>query len=159
GLVRRARRRADGGLARTSKKMENRQMKLIWLGLVAAALSSACTSERPTGTAAPTLPLFSAGPMDPAAIAAGQAIFPSDTYGDEAFWTDTLRLHEVIRSSVSPATALAVGLKVDVDALPPAVKAALEARMLDLNDPATTVALLKLNAVLGVVGTVDANNT
>jgi mono/diheme cytochrome c family protein len=99
------------------------------------------------------------GPLNPALVAQGKQIFRFETYGDESFWTDTLRLHEVIRSSVSPATALSVGLKVDVDALPAEVKAGLQARTIDLNDPATTVALLKLGAVLGVIGKVDASNT
>jgi hypothetical protein len=134
-------------------------MKLLWLG-VGAVLLGASTTDRPTAAESPpAAPLFGEGPQDPRDIAAGQAIFRNETYGDETFWTDTLRLHEVIRSSVSPATALAVGLKVDVDALPEAVKAALKAGTIDLNDPATTVALLKLNAVLGVIGKVDANNT
>jgi mono/diheme cytochrome c family protein len=79
----------------------------------------------------------------------GQQIFRFDTFGDEQFWTDTLRMNEVIQSSVSPATALSVGLKVDSTVLP--------ANFLsthDLNSPATTVELIKLNAVVGVVGTV-----
>jgi cytochrome c553 len=99
------------------------------------------------------------GGLSPAFVAAGKTIFRFDTYGDETFWTDTLRLHEVIRTSVSPAVALSVGLKVDVDALPAAVKAALANGTIDLNDPATTVALLELGAVLGVVGHVDESNT
>jgi mono/diheme cytochrome c family protein len=66
-----------------------------------------------------------------------------------------LRLHEVIQQAVSPATALEVGLKVDVDALPTAVRQAIQAGQVDLNDPATTVTLLKLNAVVGVMGTVE----
>jgi cytochrome c2 len=68
-------------------------------------------------------------------------------------------MHEVIRTSVSPATALSVGLKVDVDALPAAVKTALQNKSIDLNSPATTVTLLKLGAVVGVIGHVDASNT
>ncbi len=96
----------------------------------------------------------------------GQAIFRFDTFGDEAFWTDTLRMHEVIEGAkvggvgagVSPATALAVGLKVDLDALPPSLVADLKAGRVDLNSPATTVALLKLDAVVGVRATVDAND-
>ncbi|MFL5581338.1 MAG: hypothetical protein ACJ8AO_13295, partial [Gemmatimonadaceae bacterium] len=64
----------------------------------------------------------------------------------------------VIRTSVSPATALSVGLKVDADSLPANVKAALQAGQIDLNDPATTVTLLKLGAVVGVIGEVDASN-
>lgn len=79
----------------------------------------------------------------------GQQIFRFDTFGDEQLWTDTLRMHEVIQSSVSPATALAVGLKVDATALPADFLATR-----DLNDPATTVELIKLNAVVGLVGKV-----
>jgi hypothetical protein len=84
----------------------------------------------------------------------GQAIFRFDTFGDEQLWTDVLRMHEVI-PSVAPATALAVGLKVDVDALPANIIAALRAGQVDLNDPAVTLALIELNAVVGVKGTVS----
>ena len=84
----------------------------------------------------------------------GQAIFRFDTFGDEQLWTDVLRMHEVI-PTVDPATALAVGLKVDVEALPAEVIAALRAGQVDLTDPAVTVELLRLNAVVGVKGTVD----
>jgi mono/diheme cytochrome c family protein len=80
----------------------------------------------------------------------GQTVFRYDTFGDERLWTDTLRMHEVVASSVSPRTALAVGLKVDADALPPGV---LETA--DLDDPQTTVALLSLDAVVGLRGKVD----
>src|SRR3954463_15595509 len=86
----------------------------------------------------------------PEQLAQGQEIFRFDTFGDETFWTDTLRIHEVISAGVSPATALSVGLKVDADVLPPGLLASA-----DLNSPATTVALLKLNAVLGLKGTVE----
>ena len=84
----------------------------------------------------------------------GQAIFRYDTFGDEQLWTDVLRMHEVV-ATVPPATALAVGLKVDVEALPPAVKAALRAGEVDLTNPAVTVELLRLNAVVGVQGAVN----
>jgi mono/diheme cytochrome c family protein len=83
----------------------------------------------------------------------GKSTFRFDTFGDETFWTDTLRMHEVIESGVSPQTALAVGLKVDADALPAGT---LESA--DLTDPATTVALLKLDAVVGLKGTVKTIN-
>ena len=83
----------------------------------------------------------------------GQAIFRFDTLGDEQLWTNVLRMHEVI-PTVDPATALAVGLKVDVEALPARVIAALQAGQVDLTDPAVTVELLRLNAVVGVKGTV-----
>lgn len=102
------------------------------------------------------------GPTEPslnaALVAEGKTIFRFDTFGDETFWTDTLRLHEVIRSSVSPTTALSVGLKVDADTLPADVKAGIQSGAVDLNSPATTVTLLKLGAVVGVIGQVDANN-
>ena len=94
-------------------------------------------------------------PLNPTLVAEGRRIFRFDTFGNEAFWTDTARLHEVIRSSVSPSTALSVGLKVDADTLPQAVKTALQAGQIDLNNPATTITLLKLGAVVGVVGTVQ----
>ena len=84
----------------------------------------------------------------------GQSIFRFDTFGDEQFWTDVLRMHEVL-PTVDPATALDVGLKVDVAALPSDLIAALRAGKVDLTDPAVTVALLRLNAVVGVKGTVD----
>jgi mono/diheme cytochrome c family protein len=95
---------------------------------------------------------------DPAFIAQGKDIFRFDTFGDETFWTDTLRIHEVIRSAVDPTTALSVGLKVDTDSLPPAVVAGIQNGSINLKSPATTVALLKLNAVVGVKGAVTSVN-
>ncbi len=93
----------------------------------------------------------------------GRAIFRYDTFGDESFWGDTLRLHDVIKGAanggigagVSPKTALSVGLKVDVEALPAAVQKAIKKGQVDLDDPNTTVTLLKLNAVVGVKGIFD----
>src|SRR5215510_2853019 len=84
----------------------------------------------------------------------GQQIFRFDTFGDEQLWTNVLRMHEVV-STLDPATALGVGLKVDVDMLPPPVIAALRANQVDLKDPAVTTALIRLNAVVGVKGAVD----
>jgi hypothetical protein len=91
-------------------------------------------------------------------IEEGRKIFRYDTFGSEAFWGDALQLHKAILGEknggvgpgVSPKTALAVGLKVDVDALPAALQKQLKAGKVNLDDPATTVALLKLNAVVGV---------
>jgi mono/diheme cytochrome c family protein len=96
--------------------------------------------------------------LDPGLVAQGREIFRFDTFGDEAQWTDKLRLHEVIASAVDPATALSVGLKVDVDALPPAVQEGIRNGSVDLKSPKTTVTLLKLNAVVGVIGTVETVN-
>ena len=85
----------------------------------------------------------------------GQEIFRFDTFGDEQLWTDVLRMHEVL-PAVSPATALQVGLKVDADALPAEVKTAILAGQVDLTNPAVTIELLRLNAVVGVKGRVSA---
>src|SRR6185295_3109241 len=90
----------------------------------------------------------------------GRQIFRFDTYGSEAFFGDALQLHKAIAgeknggvgAGVSPKTALAVGLKVDLDALPSALQQQLKAGQVNLDDPATTLALLKLNAVVGVTG-------
>jgi hypothetical protein len=84
----------------------------------------------------------------------GKQIFRFDTFGDEAFWGGQLRLHETVRT-LSPRQALGLGLKVDVDALPRDVVEALRKGKVDLDDPAVTAALLKLNAVLGVKGFFD----
>ena len=83
----------------------------------------------------------------------GQYIFRFDTFGDEQLWTDILRMHEVIQSSVSPRTALSVGLKVDASVLPPNFLS-----KYSLDDPATTVELLRRNAVVGVVAKVEDRN-
>jgi mono/diheme cytochrome c family protein len=86
-------------------------------------------------------------------VSEGKQIFRFDTFGDEQLWTDKLGLHKVVQTSVDPTTALKVGLKVDSEALPPGTL-----EKADLKDPATTVALLKLNAVVGLKAEVDANN-
>jgi mono/diheme cytochrome c family protein len=79
----------------------------------------------------------------------GQCIFRHDTFGDEQLWTDVLRLHEAV-ATLTPTAALDVGLKVDVDAVPAEVLASA-----DLEDPATTIALIGLDAVVGVRGVVE----
>ena len=84
-------------------------------------------------------------------VAEGQRIFRFDTFGDEQFWTDTLRMNQVVEKNVDPTTALKVGLKVDSDVLPPGIL-----EKVDLKSPATTVALLKMNAVVGIQATVDS---
>ena len=84
----------------------------------------------------------------------GRTIFRFDTFGDEQLWTRVLRMHEAL-AGVDPATALAVGLKVDVDALPPEIIDALKKNQVDLTNPAVTAELLRLNAVVGVRGRVN----
>ncbi len=100
-------------------------------------------------------------------IVEGRETFRFDTFGDEAFWGDTLRLHEAIAGDknggtgpgVSPKTALAVGLKVDKRALPRSLKRKIKQGKVDLDDPATTLSLLKLDAVIGVKGFFDEYGT
>lgn len=90
----------------------------------------------------------------------GRATFRFDTFGSEDFWGGQLRLHEAIAGSklggvgqgISPKAALALGLKVDAEAIPPDLAAKIKANQVDMDDPATTVSLLKLNAVVGVTG-------
>src|SRR4029450_9812894 len=94
----------------------------------------------------------------------GKQIFRYDTFGSEAFWGDAFQLHKAIAGEknggvgpgVSPKTALSVGLKVDMDALPPTLVEAIKGGKVNLDDPATTLELLKLDAVVGVKGTFDA---
>jgi mono/diheme cytochrome c family protein len=115
------------------------------VGSSLVVLMVACGDDGPSGPQ----------PPDPALVEAGRDIFRFDTYGDETFWTDTLRMHEFIQAAVDPTTALSVGLKVDADALPADVVQGIESGAISLTDPATTVALLKLNAVVGLRGTVE----
>jgi mono/diheme cytochrome c family protein len=94
-----------------------------------------------------------AQPSQTELVADGRQVFRFDTFGNDHFWTDTLGLHEAIGQSVDPTTALSVGLKVDAEVLPPGLL-----EQADLTSPATTVALLKLNAIVGVVAEVDEGN-
>jgi hypothetical protein len=95
----------------------------------------------------------------------GRQIFRFDTFGDEKFWGDSLKLHRAVAGAanggvgpgLSPRAALGVGLKVDVDALPAELQEALRRGEVDLDDPAVTLALLRLNAVVGVTGLFDAD--
>jgi len=133
--------------------------------VIAGVLLAAACSDRTTTIArvgAEVRPSADDPVLDAArrSIEAGRQTFRFDTFGDEAFWGDTLGLHEAIAGAanggigdgVSPATALAVGLKVDVEALPKALRKDLERGQVDLDDPATTLALLQLDAVVGVQG-------
>jgi len=102
-----------------------------------------------------------------AMIEEGRQTFRFDTFGDEHFWGDTLRIHQAIAGAalggVGPglgaATALGAGLKVDVDALPRPLLEQLKAGTVDLGSPKTTLALLKLHAVVGLTGFFDNNGS
>ncbi len=157
----------------------------IAIGLLAAlAATTACgdddSTPQPAGNidAAPPRDAATGGrgvtepePEDPAVaagralITGGQQTFRFDTFGSEAFWGDTIRLHEAIAGQanggvgpgLSPVAALGLGLKVATDRLPAEVVAGIQAGTIDLDDPATTLALLRLNAVVGVTGFFDAS--
>jgi hypothetical protein len=98
-------------------------------------------------------------------VADGRKIFRFDTFGDEKFWGDTLHLHQAIAGQnnggvgpgVSPKTALAVGLKVDADAVPTELQQQIKTGKVNLDDPSTTVALLRLDAVVGIKGMFDSS--
>ena len=146
----------DHSAASPSRPTWIQNTRLAVMALAAAALLGGCSTgaTTPEGTraAAPTAQATEK-PATAALIAEGQKIFRFDTFGDEQVWTDKLRLHEVVEKSVDPTTALKVGLKVDAEALPLGIL-----DKVDLKSPATTVALLKMNAVVGIQATVDANN-
>lgn len=93
--------------------------------------------------------------LDPDLVSQGKDIFRYETFGDETTWTDALKINQVIEAAVDPATALSVGLKVDASALPAAVVAGIKDGSISLTDPQTTLALLQLNAVVGIKGQVS----
>src|SRR5689334_7059860 len=115
---------ATGGLRRTHPLPQARLAAVTWLAVsLATFLVTACVdvpghSENETS--------------DAALIAQGKQIFRFETFGDESQWTDILRLHEVIRASVDPITALSVGLKVDAEALPAAVVKGIQDRSINM---------------------------
>lgn len=100
-------------------------------------------------------------------IEEGRKIFRFDTFGDEAFWGDQLKLHQAIVGQklggvgpgLSPKMALSLGLKVDAEAVPADLAAQIKAGKVDMNDPASTVALLKANAVVGVTAFLNQDGT
>lgn len=100
-------------------------------------------------------------------VSQGRQIFRFDTFGDQAFWGDQLGLHQAIEGAalggvgpgLSPKTALGLGLKVDIDLLPQPLRNQLARGQVNLDDPAVTLALLKLNAVIGVTGFFNSAGT
>lgn len=135
----------------------NRIYSLVVLVLVGIFSTSCTETEVRTETITETL--------DPALVIEGKETFRHDTFGDEDFWSGILHLDKAIKgtsnggygSGVSPTTALSVGLKVDSEALPAEVVQAIQAGQVDLNSPATTLTLLKLNAVVGLKGNFDTS--
>jgi len=125
----------------------------ILVSAVAFGLLSGCVAAAWDDDATSTSDREPDPSISPDLIAEGQRVFRFDTFGNEQLWTDKLRLHEVVEENVDPTTALAVGLKVDSDVLPPGIL-----EKVDLKSPATTVALLKMNAVVGLQATIDGDN-
>jgi len=130
---------------------------------VTGLASAPGASARPGGA-------FSQGPGNSAGaalVSQGKQTFRFDTFGDESFWGGTLQLNKTIEGAahggigpgLSPNEALALGLKVDVSALPGSVQQGILNGTINLNDPAVTLALLKLNAVVGVKGFFDSNGS
>jgi hypothetical protein len=97
----------------------------------------------------------------------GRQTFRADTFGDEAFWTGALKLERAIEGQkfggvgggLSPKAALGAGLKVDAAAIPASLAAQIKAGKVDLDDPATTLALLKINSVVGVKGSFNGDGS
>jgi len=140
--------------------MSKKKLLLLVMTLAGTLTLLALNAERPGPAPQPGDPVQENAKR---MIEDGRQIFRFDTFGSEAFWGDALQLHQAIAGEknsgvgpgVSPKTALAVGLKVDVEALPPALVEQLKAGQVNLDDPATTLALLKLNSVVGLTGFFD----
>jgi len=138
-------------------------LAVLGAGLFTAAMTRADSAPKPAPGGNDTDISRNAQSM----LAEGKKTFRYETFGSEAFWGDVLGLHKAVAGEknggvgpgVSPKTALAVGLKVDSDALPDALKKQLAAGQVNLDDPATTVALLKLNAVVGVTAFANADGS
>ena len=137
-----------------------RSLVIAGIGIASLALLTAAVVERATPKQAAQLSDDDVLEHARESIEEGRNTFRFDTFGDEAFWGGTLRLNEAIAGEanggvgpgLSPTQALQLGLKVDGDAIPDSLKNDIRRGVVDLDDPATTLALLKLNAVVGVTG-------
>lgn len=130
------------------------QLLIGWTVVLLAILTYGCDDDNDdhldAGEGSLNLPA-----LDANLVAQGKEVFRFETFGDESFWTDMLKMNEVIETAVDPTTALSVGLKVDAAALPAAVVTGIQNGSISLTDPQTTLALLQLNAVVGVKGQVS----
>ena len=135
------------------------------VALVSAVILGCAAQQMGGGSAAPSENDSRITSNSQRMMAEGRQTFRYDTFGSEGFWGGALQMHKAIAGEknggvgggVSPKTALSVGLKVDADALPAEVVSAIKAGKVDLGDPATTLTLLKLNAVVGVKGNFDSS--
>jgi hypothetical protein len=143
----------------------NRSCLLAGLAAAAALAGSNSLGQQPPRETAPARAKLEPSVRENATrtLADGRQTFRYDTFGSEDFWGGKVQLHQAIQGEkaggvgpgVSPKQALGLGLKVDVEALPKTVVAALRAGKVDLDDPASTLVLLKANAVVGVTGFFD----
>ena len=151
-----------------------RQIPGVGVLLIAGSLLSLVFAQDQQGQNTQNGNGVSAAPFDVAIqshaekfLAHGKQIFRYDTFGSQDFWGGTLQLHQAIEGAklggvgpgVSPRTALSVGLKVDVDSLPPQLVTGLRNGQVNLDDPATTLALLRLNSVVGLTGYFNGQGT
>ncbi len=141
------------------------QPRRVWLTIVIAALSGcAGRASRPgnggaAGSDGPTNP-GTAVPRKDGDASLGRDVFRFETFGDERFWTDAVRLPAgMMAAKVTPLKALQLGVSVDMDALDPAMAKAIAAELrtdptgkssLLLNDPATAIKLINANAIIGM---------
>jgi cytochrome c5 len=139
-------------------KICNRLVPLLVFGFLAASFGVLLMRDPAQSRVARTDPVLADDHPAGGKADRGEQVFRFDTFGDEQFWTDKLRMNDVIEQHVDPTTALKLGLKVDADALPDEVVAGIQAGAVDLASPATTLTLIKLNAVVGIVGTVENVN-
>ena len=154
--------------------MRNRKQVLVIFSLITIVAICQCTKTDKSLDVVEELPANKEGSAERQGVnehsnlaEQGKNIFRFDTFGDEEFWSGLLHIDKAIAGAanggfgpgVSPVTALAVGLKVDVRALPASIIAGIRSGSINLNDPATTLALLKLNAVVGVNGSFNPNGT
>jgi hypothetical protein len=129
----------------------DRVLSIMWMACLGAGIGAVALGVARTPT--PTDPIFeNADRM----LVDGRETFRYDTFGDEAFWGDTLRLHEAV-ATLSPNDALALGLKVDADAIPRKLLRELMQGGVNMDDPGITLALLKSDAVVGVRGFFERN--
>jgi hypothetical protein len=148
-----------------AKSLSIRKLFLLFLSVVALFFVVSLYSEQNKPAPAPADATTNRYSNE--LVEQGRNTFRFDTFGDQDFWGGALHLHQAIEGAqhggvgpgVSPKTALAVGLKVDVDALPSALVQQIKDGKVNLDDPATTLALLKLNSVVGVTGFFNADGT
>ncbi|MBC8069526.1 MAG: hypothetical protein IAG13_14410 [Deltaproteobacteria bacterium] len=105
-------------------------------------------------------------PHDAGDADAGRRVFRMETFGNENFWTDVVQLPQgIVAAELTPLQALSLGLSVNIDAVPADLQGIIADELQTdlspaaapvLNDPASTLALINLNAVIGVVA-VDTN--